>query len=720
MTRRLGKGDSQRGRARLALGVVTVITAALLLGLTPGGSLLPLFAAPPGGSPTSTATKSTAPPAGSTPTAGGAPSIQLINPSAYESTQVISDKQDANATYHVVASAINAPADADVQFEFVATTGTPPESKTIPGVRIGTSDVWESQWVVDVTDGSYTLTARLVSNSSTPGTLATDTASVTVDNDANGNTREALEITYPTNGGPLGTYDPSSTVASDRNFIMELKTSDGANDVDVFYSTAPPGTEPNWRQCTRTVTISYSGHERQIGCTTASNVGPADITSVAAVTHRPVAFNPTNPTCPGLDPGPPPTCADAIDSGDAHRVTAYDQIPTSISLNPFSSNNPVNSCREIIATVLDNKDVPRPIYGANVDVHATGPLDNTKFGKSPTASAFKKPDAGGHDIDEQVANCGTAPAAADQESVHIHATTADNKHIESLNGTDPNGEFRFAVRSPDQGTTNISAWVDLVDDDFGQNDPTGTATITWGPPQSPSGSVTSGATGSATSSATGSATATKTSTSSASSSTSQSSRTITLEASTNKTRFGRHVTLSGVIESSNSSCESGQTVKIQRQLAGGDFADFGTATSTSGGGYSFEFTADENATYRATVDASASCSSATSSTEAVLVRAKVKLTASDHNVKRGKTVAFHIHVNPCGNHAGTDVVLLRNTGHGFKEIGRVALKGNCTATLHRKAKADANYKARWPSQDSNHETGNSRKTKVNVTNDRDG
>jgi hypothetical protein len=117
------------------------------------------------------------------------------------------------------------------------------------------------------------------------------------------------------------------------------------------------------------------------------------------------------------------------------------------------------------------------------------------------------------------------------------------------------------------------------------------------------------------------------------------------------------------------------------------------------------------------LEASSSCSAATSSTRNVLVKVKVKLTASDHKVRKGTIVGFHIHINPCGNHAGTSVVLLRNTGHGYKEVGQKELNANCSISFRSRVKKDANYKARWPSQDDDHEAGTSKRQNVNVTND---
>lgn len=168
------------------------------------------------------------------------------------------------------------------------------------------------------------------------------------------------------------------------------------------------------------------------------------------------------------------------------------------------------------------------------------------------------------------------------------------------------------------------------------------------------------------------------------------------------------------MDSSNTSCESAQNVRIQRALIGGDFADFGTATTASDGTYTFSFQADESATYRAVVDATSSCQGATSSERAVLVRVKVALKVSDFKVRKGNKVTLRATVSPCGGHGATDVVLLRSTGGKFKQIARKELNAKCKATFRTRVKKTSSYKVRWPSQDDDHESGTSRKRKVEV------
>jgi hypothetical protein len=175
------------------------------------------------------------------------------------------------------------------------------------------------------------------------------------------------------------------------------------------------------------------------------------------------------------------------------------------------------------------------------------------------------------------------------------------------------------------------------------------------------------------------------------------------------------VIFSGVINSDAAACESGQVVKIQQQTIGAQgFTEIGTATSSSAGFYSFTFKPAENANYRAVVDPSDTCQEAISNTRLILVRVRVGLRASDSSVPKGKKVRFAVTVAPCGNHVDTDVALERRTGRRFKEIKRKGLDAECKATFKQRVKKTARFRARWPSQDDNHESGKSRARRVRV------
>ena len=694
MTRRLGRGDTQRGRARLTLLVVSLLLGALMVIGGPGGPLNSVFAAV-GGTPTSTTTASDAAGSTTTPSPPSTPKIQLINPSKYESTVTVSKKHDADDTYHLVAWVAAPPSDAAVAFKIMKGTEV---KETITGTRTCSScDTWQANWTVTQADDTYDVVAQLTSSSVTAGPDSSDTEAVTVDND-----RPSAEITYPTNNGALGVYRPAGQA---RGFVIDVTTSSDATGVNVFYGTSPPGTEQNWRNCDVQETVFYSDNSKRVGCTVDGGVGTADITAVAAVTTGTVDFDPN--TCfPPDNNGPPPTC-NSVDSGDAHRVLPYDQTPASVSVVPSSSGAITGSCKELVATVLDSDS--RPVWRANVDVHAVGPNDNLQFGTNANTRPYQPPDASGtHTGTEPSNNCGSGTAPA--QGYHDAPNASDTKHVETVpadddeGGADTSGGFRFALRSPQDGTTSIEAWADINDNDLrdtsGTAEPQGLSALQWS--ANGSGSPPP------------SASPTPTATASSSPSPTPAARSISLNAPSSA-KYGKSVLLSGAITSAQTSCVSGQTVTIERTIDGTSFADFGTATSDSSGAYSFTFTADSNASYRATLDATSSCSAATSETRSVLVSVDVSINPSKNRVQKGKFVSFHIHVNPCGSHAGTNVTLLRNTGRGYREVGTAKLNANCNATIQKRVRRTARYKASWPSQDDDHETGTSGSERVRAT-----
>jgi hypothetical protein len=725
MTRRLGKGDAQRGRARLALSVVIAMTTMLLIGLSPGGPLTSVLAAV-NGTPTATTNETNAPAATTTPAPASGPTIQLINPSKYVTPVTASNKADDNTTYHLVAwvGNVGAVVSPFVEFQIQSTSGG--TTQTIPATRVGTTDTWEAQWTFQSgqADGPYNVLARLFGGDPA-SQVATDSEEVTIEREA-----ETVEMSYPLNGGTLGTFDPIGP--AERGFVIDATVSSGATGVQVFYGTSPSGTEQNWRRCTIQETVSFSAPgNRRIGCTVASGVGVFDLTGVAIVATGTDPFNPVPaPNCSPDEviPANPPQCP-TIDSGDAHRVTAYEQIATSVSISPPAVSAAINTCQVMSASLLDNQG--RPIWRANMDVHAAGPTDDLQFGRVTGQTRDWQPaDASGrHDGTEPTHNCGgmgTPPA----QSEHVRPSANDDKHIETKpadqaqGGTDTSGLFTFALRSPAQGTTNVEAWADSDDSDDRGTEPIGTAAITWTAPtpsQSASASGSASATASATASRSPSATRSPSASASATSSPTSSSspqpspRTISLESNKNRVKFGRSVVFSGVVNSSDAGCRGGQIVKVQQQTIGAPgFTEIATATTDGTGFYRVDYQPAESATYRAVVDPSATCQEATSSTKLVLVRTRVGLRASDNRVRKGAKVTFRVTVAPCGNHAGTDVTLERNTGRGFKEIGRKAINADCATSFKKRIGKTARFRARWPSQDDNHEAGTSPTRKVTV------
>lgn len=109
------------------------------------------------------------------------------------------------------------------------------------------------------------------------------------------------------------------------------------------------------------------------------------------------------------------------------------------------------------------------------------------------------------------------------------------------------------------------------------------------------------------------------------------------------------------------------------------------------------------------------CAAAVSETREALVRVNATIDVSDHLVSKGDKVRIDAEVEPCGNHAGTKVILLRKAGRGgYKKVDQDELNGRCKATFHTKIKRDSRFKVRWPSQDTDHEKGQSRSERVNA------
>lgn len=537
MTEKLGRGDRQRGVARITLVLLAVVQAVILMATLSDG-LLAAAQPGPSASPTGSANESASP--RQSPSQEPAPTgatIQWLNPSKYEQPIIVSDKQDNDGAYHLVAWVGNRPSDAIVEFEYQSTQGTPNRVTICTATRVPTTnDTYECFWDLDgssgpaVADGEYFLRAILYSSQAasptpTPGSdppeVDRDEETVTVERAA-----ETVEIEFPVNGGPLGIYDPPGPQTT--GFVMDVETSDDAEGVRAFYSESPPGTEPSWKNCQQQTTVFFSDGTQRIGCVLHDDDDESTtITAVAAVARD---QQPTpNPSCLVATPVPvncstPAPGGVRDESGDAHRVqSTYVQRPASLTLPPPRESRPNGSgnfqCEVLTAEVRDQNG--RPIWRANVDVHAAGPGDAVRFGRiANRTSSFKAPDQGGHQT-ENTDTCASSPGeqASPAQGRHTNVGGPDPKHIESVEGTDTSGLFTFAIRSPSsEGTTNVTAWSEHDDNDDRQAaEPFDTTTITW-TRQSPSPSQSSVTPSASGTSASPSATATATATQSASAS----------------------------------------------------------------------------------------------------------------------------------------------------------------------------------------------------------
>lgn len=494
MTERLGRGNRQKGVARITLGLVLAITTSLVVGAFTSGMLPASAQNEP--SPTATETTAGGDTSPSSPTAPAGSQIQFLNPSKYAEPEYISIKPDADGWYHLVAWVSQPPSDAVVTFE--VQTGSGP-ARTIRDARTGSptatraGDTFEMYWDLEaegqqVPNGEHVLRALLFSSggqspaspaSPSPSgatVVSSDEENVTVDR-----TSETVEILDPANPGRIGVYDPDNDPSSGNRrpgFTMLVQTSDGADHVRAFYSTAPPGSEPSWTTCSDQVTVSYDDRTRRIGCTIPEDQSPSEITAVAAVVVEDDAGSGT----PAGGICTPPLCtppSEHTESGDAHRVTSvYNADPRSVVLTG-SGTGTRNACHEMTATVLDQ--FGRPVWRANADVHAEGPADSLQFAVTERTSNFSPPTQGGHTRTEPAWDCEAGSAHSSRQQAEHELPGDDRKHIETVanEGTDLEGEFRFALRSTVAGpgeSTLVEAWADEDDDDVNDSDTAGATT----------------------------------------------------------------------------------------------------------------------------------------------------------------------------------------------------------------------------------------------------
>jgi hypothetical protein len=400
------------------------------------------------------------------------PKIRFLNPSGYSPTLVVSDKPDKDASVHLVAWVQDVPANPLVEFEIQPPVGT---AITVDASRVG-PDTWEAfASVSSLTDGTYTLRATLYANFTGPGTgTEADSTSQEVQLTRNDPVpppaAETVEMSYPPNGAPLG----FSNITGKRSAaLIDVIVSEGTDQVRALYSVSPPGTAPTWVACG--FKRIETGLSATVRCTLEATAGIQQVSAVAVV---------ANNTPPPSEPTP---VADG--TGDAHRVSPYVQSPTSVSITPETVRVEPGSCLLLSARAGDQ--FLRPIAAANLDIHAVGPDDHVRFGTiqrttSPTAerltTAYQAPDKGHVSFRDGI-DCGRESEPVGKQGDHnIPGPGADDpQHIESTTGTDDEGKFYFALHSDSQGGTNVTAYVDVDDDDvLDASEGTGGARIGWG------------------------------------------------------------------------------------------------------------------------------------------------------------------------------------------------------------------------------------------------
>ncbi len=408
--------------------------------------------------------------------------IGFVNPST-SSSVVINDK---DTPYTITSWIDNIPTNPYVEFVLKDSSNGNVVAGPFAGTATtGRADTYFYEWTVadSIPDGSYTLQAVLYSGFTGPGTgTVVDTADITVTTDQAdgapplGNAAGPhANITYPTNGGDLGVGVASGQSAG--RFLIEGVASGDARSIQGYYSTSPAGTDASFKSCGSATSLTGNDpHPFKIQCTTASGDFPLDVTAVAVVPRVPNTV---------------PTLA-ITGAADGHSVDAYFQRPTTVTVDPETrGSSAVNTCQLFVATVADQQG--RPILGANVDAHAQGPDDTLKFDVGGTYSdPNKAPDSGTHNAEtgfecNAEGNGGAAGDAGTQGS-HPVAAAPSRKHIETVApggttpaGTDADGSWSFALYSTVTGTTQITVWADLDDDDqLCSTEAKDAASIGWG------------------------------------------------------------------------------------------------------------------------------------------------------------------------------------------------------------------------------------------------
>lgn len=691
---------------------------------------------------------------------GTGPVIQFLNPSGTTADsgtsgpgREVSTATDDGNGYHLVAWVGRMPSNPSADFKWTNPDGSG-ETSIGAGILRG-PDTFDIFWnAMPPTDGPYKVKVILFSNGIQVATdiedvVVNDRAAATTGPPANipqgENQGQALEITYPTQAGPWGAFRKPGT--SDPYLgVVDVTKSAGTTAVRAFYTTSPPGNEPVWTRCSSPATGETAANSVDgVRCTLAAGVNPTTVTAIAAASgdaNQSVDAG----TCAPAGPAPP-SCGEGEDSGDAHRMNGYVQIPGTVTLAPATQrvdDDPAVADTQypcsppITATVLDQ--FQRKVAGANVDIAAAMPTDNLYFDNPGTTGGYQPPNSNNHTTEGTVKCEDTGypksfdTTAGQGQGEHEVQGEGDIKHVETVAaGTNDAGQVVFKLHnrtsgaSAVPGVTQITAYYDRDDDDrLCASEPQTDASIGWGadpgtptgtadetavcsePSASPSGSSSASPSSSASASPSRSATGSPTS-----SPTPGTSRTVTLVASDSKVETGTEITLSGRIFSSDSTCTDNEFVQISKRSHGTDqFLPFSSDQSAADGSYSMTVIANESADYQASVAAHDNCRDASSDPVSVLVKVKVTIVVDDFSPARGDNVRFTGKVTP--KHGGTKVVLQRKKGGRWVKVAtdKLSSRSRYLIVIDADWRRGRLFRVKWPSADANHETGRSQNVKV--------
>lgn len=518
-------------------------------------------------------------------------SVAFLNPSAGSSLK-ISDKQAQDSTYTLSAWVSNASAVKLVEFEMTDPINPLARPITIGSATAVTPDTYELQWAIpaSLTDGNYVLEAIAYGqngDSYVELDRADEEVTILQGGASPAGGLETVDITGPVRGGSLGMFVPEGRPAGG---VVDTGSSSNTGWVRLFYTTSSPGSDPVWKLCgAQPAKKAGDG----VGCILTAADSPQLVTAIAAVSNATPYTD-----ADGKDTGKEQPDPAADQSSDATRIATYLQQPTTLALDPGvqkvnADSNGVFPCSPAMKVTLTDQ-FGDGILGANIDIHASGPTSGLFFEVVALVSNNQAPDKG-HGGTEPAENCtGPTPTASNEkEGVHRIPGGLSVKHVESLatSGTDDSGSFPFRLYSESVGTTMITAWADIENDDelcFGE--PVATASIGWGGDAVPGEGEKPSECGST-----------------------KMIRSITLTASNLKVAKGGKAQLAAAITSALRRCISRQKVSLQARPAGQKkFRTLARKSTNKTGGTKFSLPINRATEFRASVPATSLCSGARS------------------------------------------------------------------------------------------------------------
>jgi hypothetical protein len=384
--------------------------------------------------------------------------VSFLNPSGYGGADpsIVSNKTDTDGKYHIVTrvDSVEVPG-----IELLISANGTTFTKIGDATQVSGTDTWDLPWDVNVNDGSYTLRARI-----TGTTDKIEDRAISVENDAappdpTVQPAETAEITKPLNG----TIVPFSQ----KRTTVEGKASAGSDGIDVYYTKVAAKDTPvggDWIFCgyidltQGTAPQTFSGSCRLQGADQASSVK-----GIAAVPYD--CDQPNG--CDATPPAPPQERQPGgEEAGDAHRVFGTEGNPK-ITIEPAETAAEPGTCEKYVVHVTDATG--QAIDNQNVDVHATGPTDALDFcAPAEGGSNHNAPQEGGHAVE----------SGQEDEGTHPDETNPDTQHIEG--STNDQGRFVFGLASPDEGDSQLLAWIDSTDnDEKGDSEAGDTALMHW-------------------------------------------------------------------------------------------------------------------------------------------------------------------------------------------------------------------------------------------------